>query len=75
MKRVLMARSVVWTDCENCDTEVWFPLYPMAPEHRLKETVRATYGAAGLFWSTQIMNGLRKTGKIKMREADSSYET
>lgn len=29
---------------EYCDAEVWFPLYPMAPEHRLKETVRATYG-------------------------------
>jgi acetyl esterase/lipase len=29
---------------KNCDAEVWFPLYPMAPDHRLKETVRATYG-------------------------------
>lgn len=29
---------------ENSDAEVWFPLYPMAPEHRLKETVRATFG-------------------------------
>lgn len=27
---------------ENCDAEVWFPLYPMAPEHRLAETLRST---------------------------------
>ena len=29
---------------ENSDAEVWLPLYPMAPEHKLIETVRATYG-------------------------------
>ena len=23
---------------ENCNAEVWFPLYPMAPEHRLAES-------------------------------------
>ncbi len=27
---------------ENCDAEVWFPLYPMAPEHRLIETLQST---------------------------------
>lgn len=27
---------------QNCDAEVWFPLYPMAPEHRLAETVQST---------------------------------
>ena len=27
---------------ENCDAEVWFPLYPMAPEHRLAETLEST---------------------------------
>ncbi len=27
---------------ENCDAEVWFPLYPMAPEHRLVETLQST---------------------------------
>lgn len=27
---------------ENCDAEVWFPLYPMAPEHRLAETLQST---------------------------------
>ena len=29
---------------ERCDAEVWFPLYPMAPEHRLAETLQATLG-------------------------------
>ena len=27
---------------ENCDAEVWFPLYPMAPSHRLVETLGST---------------------------------
>ena len=27
---------------ENCGAEVWFPLYPMAPEHRLVETLQST---------------------------------
>ena len=27
---------------ENCNAEVWFPLYPMAPEHRLVETLQST---------------------------------
>lgn len=27
---------------ENCDAQVWFPLYPMAPEHRLVETLQNT---------------------------------
>ena len=27
---------------ENCNAEVWFPLYPMAPEHRLAETLQST---------------------------------
>ena len=26
----------------NCDAEVWFPLYPMAPDHKLVETVQNT---------------------------------
>ncbi|MBQ6321961.1 MAG: alpha/beta hydrolase fold domain-containing protein, partial [Lachnospiraceae bacterium] len=26
----------------NCNAEVWFPLYPMAPEHRLVETLQST---------------------------------
>ena len=26
----------------NCDAEVWFPLYPMAPDHRLAETLQST---------------------------------
>ena len=26
---------------ENADAEVWFPLYPMAPEHKLIETVQS----------------------------------
>ncbi|MBR1750820.1 MAG: alpha/beta hydrolase [Ruminococcus sp.] len=25
-----------------CDTEVWFPIYPMAPDHRLVETLEST---------------------------------
>ena len=29
---------------ENCNAEVWFPLYPMAPEHRLVETLEGTLG-------------------------------
>lgn len=28
---------------ENADAEVWFPLYPMAPEHRLIETLQSSY--------------------------------
>lgn len=28
---------------ENSEAEVWFPLYPMAPEHRLVETLQSTY--------------------------------
>lgn len=27
---------------KNCDAEVWFPLYPMAPEHRLVQTLAST---------------------------------
>ena len=27
---------------EACNAEVWFPLYPMAPEHRLAETLQST---------------------------------
>ena len=27
---------------EACNAEVWFPLYPMAPEHRLVETLQST---------------------------------
>ena len=27
---------------ENCNAEVWFPLYPMAPEYRLVETLQST---------------------------------
>ncbi len=27
---------------ENSDAEVWFPVYPMAPEHRLIETLQST---------------------------------
>ncbi len=27
---------------ENSDAEVWFPMYPMAPEHRLIETLQST---------------------------------
>lgn len=27
---------------ENCNAEVWFPLYPMAPEHKLVETLDST---------------------------------
>ena len=27
---------------ENCNAEVWFPLYPMAPGHRLVETLQST---------------------------------
>ncbi len=27
---------------ENCNAEVWFPLYPMAPDHRLIETLQST---------------------------------
>lgn len=27
---------------KNCNAEVWFPLYPMAPEHRLVETLAST---------------------------------
>ena len=27
---------------ENCNAKVWFPLYPMAPEHRLIETLQST---------------------------------
>lgn len=27
---------------ENCNAKVWFPLYPMAPEHRLVETLQST---------------------------------
>ena len=29
---------------ENCNAEVWFPMYPMAPEHRLIETLKSTLG-------------------------------
>lgn len=28
---------------KNSGAEVWFPLYPMAPEHRLVETLQSTY--------------------------------
>ena len=28
---------------EHSNAEVWFPLYPMAPEHRLVETLESTY--------------------------------
>lgn len=28
---------------KNACAEVWFPLYPMAPEHRLVETLQSTY--------------------------------
>ena len=27
---------------KNCNAEVWFPLYPMAPEHRLAETLQSS---------------------------------
>ncbi len=27
---------------ENCNAKVWFPIYPMAPEHRLIETLQST---------------------------------
>ena len=27
---------------ENCDAEVWFPVYPMAPDHKLVETLQST---------------------------------
>ena len=27
---------------DNCCAKVWFPLYPMAPEHRLSETLHDT---------------------------------
>ena len=27
---------------EGCNAEVWFPIYPMAPEHRLVETLQST---------------------------------
>lgn len=27
---------------KNCDAQVWFPLYPMAPGHRLSETLAST---------------------------------
>lgn len=27
---------------KECDAEVWFPLYPMAPEHKLIDTVQST---------------------------------
>lgn len=27
---------------KNCNAEVWFPLYPMAPEHRLVQTLSST---------------------------------
>ena len=27
---------------ENCNAKVWFPLYPMAPEHRLVETLQSS---------------------------------
>ena len=27
---------------KNCDAQVWFPLYPMAPEHSLVETLSST---------------------------------
>jgi len=27
---------------ENCDAEVWFPLYPMTPEYSLAETLQST---------------------------------
>lgn len=27
---------------ENCNAEVWFPLYPMAPEHKLVETLESS---------------------------------
>lgn len=27
---------------KNCDAQVWFPLYPMAPEYRLVETLNST---------------------------------
>lgn len=27
---------------ENCDAEVWFPLYPMAPSHKLVETLKSS---------------------------------
>jgi len=27
---------------ENCNAKVWFPLYPMAPEHRLVETLESS---------------------------------
>ena len=27
---------------ENCHAKVWFPLYPMAPEHKLKETLQSS---------------------------------
>lgn len=27
---------------ENCNAKVWFPLYPMAPEYRLVETLQST---------------------------------
>ncbi len=29
---------------QKCDAEVWFPLYPMAPSHTLKETVTSVCG-------------------------------
>ena len=28
---------------KNANAEVWFPLYPLAPEHRLVETLQSTY--------------------------------
>ncbi len=30
---------------ENCNAEVWFPLYPMAPSHRLVETLEGSLSA------------------------------
>ena len=29
---------------ENCNAEVWFPLYPMAPSHRLVQTLESSLG-------------------------------
>ncbi len=28
---------------QNCNAKVWFPLYPMAPEHRLVETLQSSF--------------------------------
>lgn len=47
---------------EGCNAEVWFPLYPMAPEHRLVETLQSTLRVYEEMLKTHLATDIRFFG-------------